>query len=148
MTHTYAVLPVPHAVYAAVRALLEAAGYEHAFHDTSDGDVIDMHGIALRSNRGPAGAVGDNITVSTLVSRRDGQGKVEFQLNSELTQMDLDKAREVVGMLSAAIEAAVSDSLIVQFLTEKIGLDLDRANAALIDFREMRQGSRGRVHPS
>jgi hypothetical protein len=92
--------------------------------------------------------VGDNITVSTLVSRRDGQGKVEFQLNSELTQMDLDKAREVVGMLSAAIEPAVSDSLIVQFLTEKIGLDLDRANAALIDFCEMRQGSRGRVHPS
>lgn len=146
MTHTYAVLDVPHAVYAAVRALLDAAGYEHAFHDaTSDGEVIDMHGIALRSRGGQTGAA---ITVSTLVSRRDGQGKVELQLNGELTQMDLDKAREIVSMLQEAIEAAVSDQLIVQFLTEKIGLDADRANAALIDFREMRQGSRDRVHPS
>jgi hypothetical protein len=145
MTRTYAVLEVSATVYAAVRALLGAAGYEHAFDDGRDGEVIDMHGIALRSKGGTAGA---DITVSTLVSRRDGQGKVEFQLNGELTQMDLDKAREVVGMLQQAIEAAVSDQLIVQFLKEKIGLDADRANAALIDFREMRQGSRDRVHPS
>ena len=141
MTHTYAVLDVPRSVYAAVRALLDAAGYDHAFHD----DVIDMHGIALRSQGGQPGV---GITVSTLVSRRDGQGKVELQLNGELTQMDLDKSREVVGMLQQAIEAAVSDQLIVQFLTQKIGLDADKANAALVDFREMRQGSRERVHPS
>lgn len=145
MTHTYAVLEVPSAVYAAVRALLAAAEYDHAFHDDKDGEVIDMHGIALRSKGGAPTA---EITVSTIVSRRDGQGKVEFQLNGELVQFDLDKAREVVGMLQGAIEAAVSDQLIVQFLTEKIGLDADRANAALVDFREMRQGSRDRVHPS
>lgn len=146
MTHTYAVLAVPRSVYAAVRALLAAAGYEHAFHNEGESsEVIDMHGIALQSKGGQPGT---DITVSTLVSRRDGRGRVEFQLNGELTQMDLDKAREVVGMLQTAIEAAVSDQLIVQFLTEKIGLDADRANAALIDFREMRQGSRDRVHPS
>lgn len=158
MTHTYSVVEVPRSVYMAVRALLSAAGYDHAFHQhvhevTRGGvkegellyEVIDMHGIALQSKGGQSGT---DISVSTLVSRRDGQGKVEFQLNGELTQMDLDKAREVVGMLQTAIEAAVSDSLIVQFLTEKIGLDADRANAALIDFREMRQGSRDRVHPS
>ena len=145
MTHTYAVLEVPNAVYAAVRALLGAADYDHAIHADDKGEVIDMHGIALRSKSGRAGA---DITVSTIVSRRDGQGKVDFQLNGELTQMDLDKAREVVGMLQGAIEAAVSDQLIVQFLKEKIGLDADRANAALVDFREMRQGSRDRVHPS
>ncbi|MDP3717116.1 MAG: hypothetical protein Q8T13_05020 [Acidobacteriota bacterium] len=144
-THTYAVLDVPRSVYGAVRALLGAAGYDHAFQQDREGEVIDMHGIALRSQGGQPGAA---ITVSSLVSRRDGQGKVDFQLNGEMTQMDLDKAREVVGMLQGAIEAAVSDQLIVQFLTEKIGLDTDRANAALIDFREMRQGSRDRVHPS
>ena len=144
MTHTYAVLDVPKAVYGAMRALLSVAGYEHAFHE-DDGEVIDMHGIALRSLGGQPGT---DITVSSLVSRRDGQGRVELQLNGELTQMELDKAREVVGMLQEAIEAAVSDQLIVRFLTEKIGLDSGRANAALIDFREMRQGSRDRVHPS
>jgi carbon monoxide dehydrogenase subunit G len=48
MTYTYAVLDVPRAVYAAVRALLDAADYGHAFHVEKDGEVIDMHGIALR----------------------------------------------------------------------------------------------------
>ena len=31
MTHTYAILEVPSTVYAAVRALLERANYEHTF---------------------------------------------------------------------------------------------------------------------
>lgn len=144
-THTYAVLDVPRSVYGAVRALLAAAGYDHAFHQDGDAEVIDMHGIALQSTGGQPGT---EITVGSLVSRRDGQGRVELQLNGEMTQMELDKAREVVGMLQGAIEAAVSDQLIVQFLTEKIGLSPDDANAALVDFREMRQGSRDRVHPS
>lgn len=47
-TRTYAILEVSAAAYEEIRALLEAAGYQHAFHD----DVIDMHGIALQA---PAG---------------------------------------------------------------------------------------------
>lgn len=43
-THTYAKLEVSAAAYTEIRAKLEAAGYEHAFHE--DG-LIDMHGIAL-----------------------------------------------------------------------------------------------------
>ena len=144
MTYTYAVLDVPATVYAAVRALLKAAEYEHAFHKDDGREVIDMHGIALAAKDGPSGS---EITVSTLVNRQ-GQGKVDFQLNGEITQMDLDKAREIVGMLQTAIEAAVSDQLMVQFLRERIGLDQDKATAALADFREMRQGSRERVQPS
>ena len=50
MTYTYAVLDVPATVYAAVRALLKAAEYEHAFHQDGSDEVIDMHGIALRSD--------------------------------------------------------------------------------------------------
>ena len=46
MTYTYAILDVPRAVYAAVRALLEAAKYQHAFHLDEGSEVIDMHGIA------------------------------------------------------------------------------------------------------
>jgi len=59
-THTYAVLEVSPAAYREIRALLEAAGYEHAFHRTAhevfregkregeiEVEVIDMHGIAL-----------------------------------------------------------------------------------------------------
>ena len=47
-TYTYAVLAVSHAAYTEIKAKLEAAGYQHAFHeDRDDGIVIDMHGIAL-----------------------------------------------------------------------------------------------------
>lgn len=145
MTHTYAILEVPRAVYAAVRALLEAADYQHAFHDNRDGEVIDMHGIAFRAKPGSAST---DITVSTLLSQRTKEGRVEFSLNGEFTQMDLGKAREVVWMLQWAIEAAISDELMYRFLTEKIGLEPERAAGALVDFRELRQGSRDLVHPS
>ena len=42
----------------------------------------------------------------------------------------------------------LSDELIHRFLVEKIGLPPERASAALLDFREMRQGSKDRVRPS
>jgi len=145
VTHTYAVLDVPRTVYAAVRALLDAASYQHAFHADKDGEVIDMHGIALRSKEGPTGT---DITVSTLLSSRDKTGRIDFTLNGELTQMDLDKAREVIGMLQGAVEAAISDELLYRFLTEKVGLEPELASMMLIDFRELRQGSRQLVHPS
>ncbi len=145
MTYTYAILDVPTAVYAAVRALLDRAEYQHAFHADKDGEVIDMHGIALRSKAGPTST---DITVSTLLSSRTKEGRIDFTMNGELTQMDLDKAREVVGMLLAAIEAAVSDELMYKFLVERIGLKADAAGAALLDFREMRQGSREIVRPN
>jgi hypothetical protein len=144
-THTYTVLPVPRAVYAAVRALLAAAGYDHAFHEGTDGEVIDMHGIALQARAG--GAAGADITVSTLLSSSTKEGRVELTLNGELTQMDLPKAREIVGMLQEAIEAAASDQMMYTFLTKNVGLDNEQASRALVDFREIRQGSRGLVHP-
>lgn len=59
VTDVVMALDVSSACYAEVRALLEAAGYAHAFHAdrdlTRDGltsEVIDMHGLALRA--GPA----------------------------------------------------------------------------------------------
>lgn len=145
MTYTYAVFAVPRAVYAAVRALLDRADYQHAFHVDDGVEVIDMHGIALRSKDGPAGT---DITVSTLLSSKTQEGRIDFTLNGELTQMDLPKAREVVGMLQGAIEAAISDELLFKFLTTKIGLRPEQASVALVDFREMRQGSRDTVYPS
>ena len=145
MTHTYAVLEVPSAVYAAVRALLDAASYQHAFHTDGASEVIDMHGIALRSKGGP---LNTDITVSTLLSSKTKTGRIDFQMNGELTQLDLDKAREIVGMLQGAIEAAISDELLYRFLTENVGMKPDVASVALLDFRELRQGSRDRVHPN
>lgn len=146
MAHTYNVLPVPPAVYAAVRALLAAAGHDHAFLEQTDGEVIDLHGIALQARAG--GITGADVTVSTLLSSTTKEGRVELTLNGELTQMDLPKAREIVGMLQGAIEAAASDQMIYTFLTKNVGLDNEQASRALVDFRELRQGSRGLVYPS
>jgi hypothetical protein len=87
------------------------------------------------------------VEIGTILSHRTKQGVVEFQLNGEKTQWDLEKAREIHGMLGSAIEAAVSDSLIFAFLTTKVGLSEDKAAAALLDFRELRQGSRETVYP-
>ena len=85
------------------------------------------------------------LEVASILSNRTKRGMVELTLNDEKTQMDLEKAREVVGMLHGAIEAAVSDELLYKFLTEKIGIEPEAAGAALLDFRELRQGSRSTV---
>ena len=90
----------------------------------------------------------DNIAFSTILSQRTKMGMIEFSLNNEMSQWDLDKAREIHRMLSEAIEAAVSDTLIYHFLVEKVGLSDDKAALALLDFRELRQGSRESVKPS
>lgn len=87
------------------------------------------------------------IEIGTILSHRTKEGLVELVLNGEKTQMDLPKAREVLGMLSGAIEAAISDTLIFKFLTANVGLDEDKAARALLDFRELRQGTRSTVFP-
>lgn len=87
------------------------------------------------------------IEIGTILSQRTKHGVVELVVNGHKVQMDLDKAREVRGMLDGAIEAAVSDGLIYAFLTSKIGLPENAAAAALLDFRELRQGSREVVFP-
>ena len=87
------------------------------------------------------------IEIASILSARTKQGMIEFQLNDERTQMDLAKAREVLGMLAGAIEAAVSDTLLYQFRTTKVGLADDQAARALLDFRELRQGTRETLYP-
>jgi hypothetical protein len=84
----------------------------------------------------------DNVAFSTILSARTKTGMVEFSLNDQMSQWDLDKARQIHRMLGEAIEAAVSDTLIYQFLVDKVGLADNAASAALLDFRELRQGSR------
>ena len=87
------------------------------------------------------------LTVASILSARTKEGMVELTINGEKTQMDLPKAREIREMPDAAIEAAVSDQLMFTFLTTKIGLSEHQAGAALLDFRELRQGARTVVFP-
>jgi hypothetical protein len=50
VTYTYAILEISRAAYEEIAAKLKAAGYQHAFHQEDGETVIDMHGIALKSN--------------------------------------------------------------------------------------------------
>lgn len=97
---------------------------------------------------GPIEEGSSNVEVSSLLSHRTKEARVELVVNQAKIQVDLDKAREIVGMLQGAIEAAISDQLVYQFLTKKVGLTDAQASAALLDFRELRQGSRDIVNPS
>jgi hypothetical protein len=90
----------------------------------------------------------DEVAVSTILSSRTKTGMIEFSLNEAMSQWDLDKAREIHRMLGEAIEAAVSDTLIYAFLVQKVGLSDEQASRALLDFRELRQGTRGVAFPS
>jgi len=103
---------------------------------------------AWKERHDPEAPEATGIEVASILSHRTKQGLVEMTLGREKVQMPLDKAREVVGFMHAAIEAAVTDQMLVAFLTAKVGLSFDQASAALLDFREMRQGSRDTVYPT
>lgn len=99
---------------------------------------------ALIKQSGPEEAT---VEIGTLLSQRTREGLVEIAINGETTQMDVRKARDVCANLHGAIEAAISDQLIYAFLAEKVGLDPEQAARALVDFREMRQGTKGVAWP-
>jgi hypothetical protein len=97
-----------------------------------------------------------NLEFASIYGAKTKQGLVEMlirivdeeDLDPIKIQMDIAKAKHVLEMFATAIEAAISDGLLVRFLTEKVGLPEEAAAAALLDFREMRQGSRRTVNPN
>ena len=53
-THTFAILDLSPEAYAEIARKLREAGYGHSFTEDHDGrELIDMHGLAVRSE-GPA----------------------------------------------------------------------------------------------
>jgi hypothetical protein len=89
----------------------------------------------------------DEVQVGSSFGSVTRRGLVEFTLNDQRSQMEPAKAREVGLMLLEAAEAATSDEIFVTLL-EKIGIGIEAAGAALIDLREIRQGTRGTSWPS
>jgi len=90
-----------------------------------------------------------SLEIRSLCSAKTLEGRVSLVLNGkEISQWDVRKAKEISQMLTEAIEAAISDELIVKFLIQKMGLDHDKAIYLLRDFRELRQGSKEVVNPN
>lgn len=98
MTHTYALLPVPAAMFELVKAKLLDAGYQHAVHPSRDGhseaEVLDMHGLALVAEIGK-----DDRDAADLRVKLD-------ERNASLRRMaaDLADARRRVKELTEAME--------------------------------------------
>jgi hypothetical protein len=91
------------------------------------------------------------VEIVTILSNRTKEGMINFFLEVDgtrlQTQWDVSKAKHIVAMLHEAIEAAISDELIYKFMTTKVGLDDKKASMALLDFRELRQGSFEAIDP-
>jgi hypothetical protein len=89
---------------------------------------------------------GIHIELASIFDDTTKKGFVEFKLNDTKVQMDLPTARGVLASFHQAIEAAVSDELMYLYLVKNVGLDDDAAGKALLEFRELRQGSRDAVN--
>jgi hypothetical protein len=90
---------------------------------------------------------------ASLIAARTKTGAVELTLRRPgeppyVLQMDLAAARSIAANLAGAIEAAISDEIFYKLLTERLGLEPAAAGVALLDLRELRQGSRGTVYPT
>ena len=56
MSYTYAILDVTAGTFREIQTKLEAAGYQHAFHEDAAGQlVIDLHGVTIRDEEGDQG---------------------------------------------------------------------------------------------
>jgi hypothetical protein len=91
--------------------------------------------------------VGDAITVASGFGHTSQRGNVELTVNDQVVQMDVKKAREVGLMLLEAAEAATSDEILSTLLA-RLGLGPEARGRALMDLREIRQGTRGTSWPS
>lgn len=69
-THTYSILEISDDAFFEISAKLHDAGYNQAFHEDSQGNVlIDMHGIALQSDHSPTNSKGDITGTRGLVTQ-------------------------------------------------------------------------------
>jgi hypothetical protein len=122
---------------------LTAAGHRDLIHD---GELNFREcRIGLDSTQKPDAVP---VTMISILSARTKEGMVQLRVGETVVQMDLDKSREIIDMLHGVTEAAISDQLMYTFLVKSIGLEPDSAGRALLDFRELRQGTRSTSIPN
>ncbi len=54
-THTYAILEVSQATYDEIKKKLQDAGYQHQIYQDDPDEIVDMFGIALRTENPESG---------------------------------------------------------------------------------------------
>ena len=122
---------------------LVAGGHRDLIHD---GEInLRELKIGVDSTQKP-GTV--PVTMISILSARTTEGMVQLRLGETVVQMTLDKAREITEMMHGVTEAAISDQLMYTFLVREVKLSEETAGRALLDFRELRQGTRSTSIPN
>ncbi len=85
-------------------------------------------------------SMNDTIFINSVVSERDFRPFVQLKWGENSCQMTPNESRQHAYNILLAAEAAESDSAMVNFLKEKVGLD-EKSNIAAIlsDFRRFRE---------
>jgi hypothetical protein len=81
----------------------------------------------------------DTLGVETLYGAHSRQGLVQITLGGKSCQLSVHDALQHARFVIEAANAAASDMLLVRFLTDRMGLPLEAAAAALQDMRAMRR---------
>lgn len=79
------------------------------------------------------------INISSVVSSVDYRPFVQLRWGKEGCQMTPDEARQHAYSILAVANAAETDSIMANFLLEKVGLEGVNMGAVLKDFRELRE---------
>jgi hypothetical protein len=71
-----------------------------------------------------------------------------LEVNGVRFRLSARKARTLAQDLVEAAEAAISDEVLIAWLRQRGIIDVDQQRQALLDMREMRQGTRGPSWPT
>ncbi len=82
---------------------------------------------------------GADFSIANVVSHRDGQGKLDVTWLGMMTQIEPVKAREIAWLLLEGAAIAESESSLIRFLQDRIGLKPEGAAQILQDFRRHRE---------
>jgi hypothetical protein len=108
---------------------------QRALHANDDELASLVNEVLYQRSRSRGGV----LEVMSLVSMRTGDGIVQFEMGDTRIQMTIVEARQHALTIIEAAMAAETDALLVRFLRDRIKLAPEAANAALADFRTMRQ---------
>src|SRR5262245_22513396 len=103
----------------------------------SDGDIellMQLEQITTRLE-----SAGEEFLVTSLVSHRTGHGMLDVVWRGQLVQIETVKAREIGWMLLEGAAVAETESSLVRFLKDKVGLSAEKAAMMLHDFRAHRE---------
>lgn len=101
---------------------------------------------ALLAHRKPLTREDDDFQVASGYNSAKSRGHVSFKTGTIEHQLEPKKAKLVGHWLIEAAEAAINDTVVMEFIKTKVGIRDARLGQILLDLREIRQGTRDVVY--